>query len=126
MYGNILLLFAAAVLVFMGIVHSYLGERFVFRRLFKLEKLPLLRNDRRYTENVLRYAWHLTSVAWWAFAACLVILWIIPGDPRLAIGKCVAVYCLIGGTTIVATAGVRHPAWTLFLLAGVLTWLGSS
>jgi hypothetical protein len=126
MYGNILLLFAASVLVIMGVVHSYLGERFVFRRLFRLENLPLLRNDRRYTENVLRYAWHLTSVTWWAFAACLVILWAMANNPGPTIAKCAALLCFISGATIVATAGVRHPAWSLFLLAGVLAWLGSS
>ena len=66
MSRNDLLLIAAVIVAAIGLIHSYLGERLVFPRLFALPDLPLLRRDRAYTENVLRYAWHVTSLAWWA------------------------------------------------------------
>lgn len=55
MNTTFLLVSAAAVLGFIGCAHSYLGERFVFGRLFALHGLPRLHNDRQYTERVLRW-----------------------------------------------------------------------
>ena len=75
MSRNDLLLVAAVIVAVAGFVHSYLGERLVFPRLFALADLPLLRRDRIYTENVLRYAWHVTSLAWWAVGAILIAFW---------------------------------------------------
>jgi hypothetical protein len=66
---HLMLLLAAALLGFIGVAHSYLGERFVFRPLFALADLPLLRKDRAFTENVLRYACYLLSITFWDFAA---------------------------------------------------------
>ncbi|MDZ4860978.1 MAG: hypothetical protein SGI88_18540 [Candidatus Hydrogenedentes bacterium] len=118
-FANTLMLAAAAILVFCGCAHSYLGERFLFRRLFALPDLPLFHHDRRYTESVLRFAWHLTSLAWWGFAAILLSLAI--GAPTLrVVGGIIGITILLTGTIIVATAGKRHPAWWLFLLAGGL------
>src|SRR5713226_7960315 len=45
-----LLLFAAILVSVIGAMHSFLGERYVFGRLFALPDLPLLRRDRRYAE----------------------------------------------------------------------------
>ena len=112
-----LLLFAAIVLSAIGAMHSFLGERYVFRRLFALPDLPLLRRDRRYTERILRFAWHLTSLAWWGFAALLVVLALAPEARSLLTGV-IAATLLLSGALILATAGTRHPAWLLFLLAG--------
>lgn len=115
---NVLLIIAAVVLAFIGAAHTYLGERSVLPRLLALENLPLLLKDRAYTQNVLRYAWHLTSVAWAAFAAILF---------ALAFGRMTLMIPILSGTffvhglTILATAGIRHPAWFFFLLAGALT-----
>jgi hypothetical protein len=120
----VLLTTAAALLVVIGLVHSYLGERFVFRRLFRLSDLPLLRNDRTYTERVLRYAWHLTSVAWWGFAALSLSLAFFPRDIRL-LSLILGGASAVSGVLILATAGLRHPAWALFLVAGALTCFAS-
>ena len=112
-----LLVFAAILVGVIGAMHSFLGERYVFRRLFALPDLPLLRKDRRYTERILRFAWHLTSVAWWGFGALLVVHALVPDPAPVLIGV-IAVTLLASGAVILATAGTRHPAWLLFLLAG--------
>jgi hypothetical protein len=118
------LILAAIVLFLTGAIHSYLGERVVFGRLFALPDLPLLRNDRTFTENVLRYAWHLTSLAWWGFAALLLVLAAGSPSPR-TIGTFMAAMCLLSGLVIVFTAGRRHPAWPLFFLASAAIWYGT-
>ena len=124
MNTHYLLLVAAAVLAFIGAIHSYLGERFVLGPLFALPNLPKLRGSRDYMENVLRFAWHLTSVAWWGAAGTLVVLWC--GQDVAAIGAVLAVTFAIHGVVIVtARGGTRHPAWPLFLLAAAAIWLGT-
>jgi hypothetical protein len=112
-----LLLCSAAVLIFIGCAHSYLGERVVFSRLFALPNLPLLHNDRHYTEQMLRFAWHLTSLAWWGLAAVVAALAGASATPRM-IGMLIGATVILSGVVIVATAGKRHPAWWLFLVSG--------
>ena len=63
---------AAGLLAFIGIVHSVLGERLLLRPLFAHPDWSLPRMPREPAERVLRFAWHLTTIAWWAIAAALV------------------------------------------------------
>ncbi len=120
-----LLLCSAAILVFIGCAHSYLGERVVFNRLFALPDLPLLHGDRRYTEQVLRFAWHLTSLAWWGFAAIVAVLAGTAVTTRL-VGMLIGATVILSGAVIVATAGRRHPAWWMFLVSGAGILAGST
>jgi hypothetical protein len=120
MNKTILLLLAAVILISIGIAHSYLGERYVFGRLFALRDLPLLHHGRRYTEMVIRFAWHLTSVAWWGFAAVIIALSNGLYSAHV-VGGIVGCTLLLTGTIIIVTAGIRHPAWWAFLVAGALT-----
>ena len=85
-----LLLVAAGALALLGIIHSYLGERFVLSRILALPDLPKLRGSREYMQSLLRWAWHLTSVAWWGTAATLVALW--AGRGPAAFGAVLAIH----------------------------------
>ena len=115
------MLVLAAILVFIiGAVHSYLGERHIFKRLLILDNLPLLRHDRKYTENVIRYAWHLTSIAWWGLACVIVSLSGTQANPAV-IGLVAGGTLVLTGLVIIVTAGKRHPAWWLFIVSGSLT-----
>jgi len=125
MWADMLLWLAALMLAICGVAHSYLGEKYVLGRLLALPNLPLLRHDVGYTRAVYRFAWHLTSVAWWAFAAILIILALHPADALRAIAIVLALTCLIHFLVIVFTAGTRHPAWSLFLIAAVATFLAT-
>jgi hypothetical protein len=123
---TLLLVVAAAIVSFIGVMHSILGERYVLRRLFKLPDLPLLRKDPLYTRNVLRCACHASGVAWWGLAALLAALAFVPdGGARVTAGI-VSITLLASGSLVLATAGLRHPAWALFLVAGVATWIASA
>ncbi|MBI3885267.1 MAG: hypothetical protein HY302_06005 [Opitutae bacterium] len=117
-----LLLVAAFALAVVGIMHSYLGERRVLRPLLALPDLPKLGGSRAYMAAVLRWAWHLTSVAWWGTAATLVVIW--AGGGTAAVGVVLAAtFALHAG--IILLAGPRHPALPLFLLTTAALWLGS-
>ena len=68
---------AALVLaVLLAAAHSYLGERYILIRLFRREDLPkLFGGGTEFTTRTLRFAWHLTSVAWIAFLAIAALAW---------------------------------------------------
>ncbi|MDQ3287150.1 MAG: hypothetical protein M3Q42_02605 [Pseudomonadota bacterium] len=52
--------------------HSLLGEKYILVPLFRRDDLPRLFGDSRFTTRTLRFAWHITTVAWFGFAALLV------------------------------------------------------
>lgn len=115
------MLWLAAILMFAaGIAHSYLGERGFLPRLLALPNLPLLRrDDRGFTERVLRAVWHIASLYWWCAAAILAIIAAQPANPLRAIGLVLAGTILLTGLACI-WCGWRHPAIAVFLAAGAL------
>lgn len=92
---------AALLAVGISVAHSYLGERYILIRLFRRADLPKLFGSDWFTKMTLRFAWHLTSVAWIGLAATLFV------EPRVAVSVTFAVSCV---TALVASRG-RHYAW---------------
>ena len=78
-----LLYFAAMALLVLAIAHSYLGERYILIRLFKRDNLPKLFGNDSFTKRTLRFAWHLTSIAWLGLAGILVVLIQPTIEPKL-------------------------------------------
>lgn len=116
------LVLAATGLCAVGIAHSYLGERYLLMRLFRRDDLPRLRGSELFTKRTLRFAWHVTTVAWWGAAAALLALG--AGSPRLAVQALSATFLVTAIVTLVASRG-RHLAWPVFLLIGIAAWLGA-
>ncbi len=114
-----LLATAAGLLILLGVAHSYLGERYILIRLFRRPDLPRLD---AFTRQTLRFAWHLTSVAWWGFAALLLTL---PFSNERTRASGHAVTITFGVSSVVALVGSRgrHPSWVVFLVVAGLTWL---
>lgn len=123
--GNLI---GAAVLIFaIGVAHSYLGERHILVRLFRRPDLPHLFGSDTFTRHTLRFAWHLTTVAWWGIAALLFIS-ARPGTGVLTLSQVGAVITATAvASAIVAFVGARgrHLAWLGFLVIALLTWLGT-
>ena len=123
MNAHPLLLVAAAVLSLIGVMHSYLGERYVLRPVLALPDLPKLGGSRAYMESIVRWAWHLTSVAWWG-TAMMLALWGSGRGPR-AMGVVLAGTFAIHGLIILGKTSSRHPAWPLFFLTAAAIWFGT-
>ncbi len=115
-----MLIGAAALAIFIGIVHSYLGERYILVRLFKRNNLPKLFGSDWFTKRVLRFAWHLTTIAWWGFAA---ILYIISGSNEnieKQILIIIAVVFLASGLLSATFTKGKHISWVVFwLISGI-------
>ena len=116
------LLNAAAALIFLvGLAHSYLGERFILVRLFKRPDLPHLFGSAEFTTRTLRFAWHLTTLAWWGFA--LLLLMIRDGEitTREVAGVVVDLAALSGVVALIWSRG-KHLAWLAFFIVAALVY----
>lgn len=123
---QVLLMTGAALAFGTGIAHSYLGERYILIRLFRRADLPQLFGSDWFTRRTLRFAWHLTSVAWWGFGALMIVI----ADPsrtpsRGSLSAVVAATFLVtSAITLFASRG-RHLAWPVFLAVALAAWFGS-
>ncbi len=112
------LLYSAAFFAFaIGIVHSVLGERYILIRLFRRNNLPKLFGGTEFTILTLRFAWHITTIAWWGFAAILILL----AERSISfhnISMIVAVTFLVTGIIALAASKGRHYSWMVFLFIG--------
>jgi hypothetical protein len=64
-----MLLLAVLLIVVLGLAHSVLGERYILIRLFRRTDLPKIFGSTDFTVRTLRFAWHITTVAWFGLAA---------------------------------------------------------
>jgi len=108
------LLFVAALLAFgVGIAHSLLGEKYLLMRLFRRPDLPSLFGGTRFTMRTLRFAWHITTVAWCGYGA---MLWVASRD-RLSQDNALtvlAITMLVTALLILIASRGRHLAWPVF------------
>lgn len=112
-----LLHIAAFLAIAVGIAHSYLGERYILARLFRRNDLPKLFGSTEFTARTLRFAWHITTVAWWGFAAILFLLaQQAVSFQRLSL--VVAITFLLTAAITAAISRGRHLAWPVFLFIG--------
>ncbi len=111
-----MLIFASLLLVLIALVHSVLGERFILRPLFKRDNLPRLFGNDSFTKGTLRFAWHITSLAWLGFATLLLML----PDSRPLLLTSTVVFFSSGLFAACYTKG-KHLSWLVFFLIAALT-----
>ncbi len=116
-----ILLYTAAILTFIiGFTHSVLGERYILTRLFKRDNLPKLFGSTTFTTQTLRFAWHITTIAWWGFAVILILL----AENQFSfrnISMVIAFTFLISGIISLVASKGKHYSWLVFLLIGGLS-----
>lgn len=113
---------AAFLAAALGVAHSVLGEKYILVRLFRRDNLPKLFGGTTFTTGTLRFTWHITTVAWFGFAARLFHAG--RGDLNTA-----GVLKIVGATLIASgflplfiTRG-RHLSWlVLFCIGGIALW----
>lgn len=115
----IALYIAAALTVIVSAAHSYLGEKYILMRLFKRSDLPKIFGSADFTIRTLRFAWHLTSLAWLGFAVVFVLLANPAVRPQIL---CIAIGVIFLAHGALALGGSRgkHLSWVLFFAIGIL------
>jgi hypothetical protein len=109
-----MLLVGSVLLIFIGFVHSYLGEKYILIRLFKRENLPKLLGSDWFTKRVLRFAWHLTTLAWWGFAVILYFLSQPSDNVRSEILITITVVFALSGVVSLLFSRGKHLSWLFF------------
>ena len=114
---NSLLVLAAFLAVAIGLAHSWLGEQYIIVRLFRRSDLPKLFGSDEFTRQTIRFAWHLTTIAWWGFAAVLMVLSGSIAGINVDRGLLLAIaftFLASAALALVLTRG-RHLSWVVFL-----------
>ena len=117
-----MLLIASLLIFITGCAHSYLGERYIIMRLLKRDGLPKLFGGTEFTAGTLRFAWHITTVAWWAFALLLALA------SQNALSSTLVLQVIAGASVISAALPLfftrgKHLSWLVFLLVAALVFL---
>lgn len=119
-----MLIVAAVLIILIGLVHSYLGERYILIRLFRQPLPPLFGND-SFTKQTLRFVWHITTVSWWGFAAILIGLqygYASRSQLLLIVGTTFG----IGAFFPLLATRSRHLSWLVFAAIAVLCFAAAS
>jgi len=119
-----MLLIGTILLLIIGLIHSYLGEKYLLIRLFRRDDLPKLLGSDWFTKRVLRFAWHLTTLAWWGFSAILYVL----SNPNLNVKNEIliiitVVFTLSGIVSLLFTRG-KHLSWLFFFTIAAISYYG--
>lgn len=121
---RISLLIAAGLATLLAGAHSYLGERYILIRLFRRDNLPKLLGDVEFTKQTLRFAWHITSIAWLGLASLLIVLaWSPSGAERTQTRLIAAVFGVSGLAALLGSRG-RHLSWVVFFAIAAFVWFG--
>ena len=112
---------AALLTALLGIAHSWLGERYVISRLLRRQDLPKLFGSDLFTRRTIRFAWHLTSIAWFGFAVLLFTLGTTYSgfSAETARGILFRTFALSALVAFVGSRG-RHLAWIVMLAIALL------
>lgn len=123
---NLYLLTGAIVAFAVGALHSWLGERYIIIRLLRREDLPRLFGSDLFTRRTIRFAWHLTTIAWWGLGAQLLWLSKLPAldPPSRTVVVVIGWTFLVSGLVSLIWSRGRHLSWVLFLAISVAAWLG--
>ena len=118
------LMIGSLLMATLAVLHSYIGETRLLQKLLAKPDLPLLQGSIHYTRTVLRWAWHLTSIAWLGFVAIFFALIQVPSVARQSLGVILTATLGLSAFIAFAASGGRHLAWVFFLAASICMWFG--
>ena len=124
---------AAAVICFLlGLVHSVLGEKLIFRRwrqAHRHQQIPIISTNLLHESRIgiVWASWHLVSIFGWAIGAVLLYLsWTAPAQVLINfIAHTVTIASLAGAICVFIGTRAKHPGWVGLLAIAVCAWLGS-
>lgn len=122
---NFYFIIAAFLTLAVSLAHSWLGERYILMRLFRRQNIPHLYGSDLFTKRTLRFAWHITSVAWCGIAALLLAFALLPPEASvLILLKIISATFLASSVLVLTGSRGRHLAWVVFLVIAGLVWIG--
>ena len=118
---NTLLIISSSLAFLIGVAHSVLGEKYILQHVFRLSDLPQLLGSDWFTKRTLRFAWHLTTIAWWGFAGIL-LSFSTTFSIRVSELAIISAVFLISSILSGMFSRGKHPAWIVFLIIAICTF----
>ncbi|HYK01482.1 MAG TPA: hypothetical protein VE974_06980 [Thermoanaerobaculia bacterium] len=115
---------AAVLTAVVGVVHSYLGERYILMRLFRRGNLPDLFRKHEFTKRTLRLAWHVTTLLAFGFTAVLLVLATHPREEIRTLARIIAATFALSGLLSLIVVKGKHLSWLAFFVIAALVWAG--
>jgi len=118
------LLIAGALIALIGMAHSVLGERYILMRLFRRSDIPHLFGGPEFTKRTLRFTWHITTVAWFGFAAIVVLAasnQLSASSVLYVVGATFAVSAILAAVC----SQLQHLSWVVFAAIAALVSLSA-
>jgi hypothetical protein len=124
---NILVLITVFLIIGIALAHSWLGEKYIITRLLRRDDLPKLFGSDTFTKQTIRYAWHLTTIAWLGFASLLIFLTGFFQSISTAQGILFSIIITFIVSSILSLIFTRsrHLSWIIFLIIVVLCFLAA-
>lgn len=113
-----MLILAAILTIAIGVIHSVLGERYILMRLFR-QPLPRLFGSDEFTRKTLRFAWHITTLAWFGFAALMVLVHVGASATATMLMAIAATFAVTALVALLASRG-KHLSWIVFAVIAAL------
>ena len=117
---NTILIISSSLAFLIGVAHSVLGEKFILKRLLYLSDLPQLLGSDWFTKRTLRFAWHLTTIAWWGYAGILLSFSTSISVRTIVLMIISAVFLLSSMLSGMFSRG-KHLSWIIFLIIAICT-----
>ncbi len=120
---EIALIVAALGAVGIGLAHSILGEKGIVKPVVRRMNWEGVPPDADFLNRTVRFAWHITTLAWIGLAIILLApLMGLGGEPAFAALTIAVTFLVTGIVTLIASKG-RHLAWIVFLgIAAGAAW----
>jgi hypothetical protein len=122
---NAYFLFAGVLAFVVGLVHSVLGERWVFKRMRAAGVVPTQGGTalREPHVRILWASWHVVTLIGWCLAALLVWLALQPAASGRYqfVSVAIAVAMLASSLLVFLATKGKHPGWAGLLGVAVLT-----
>ena len=119
---------AGTLAFFVGLVHSILGEKLIFRRMRTGSIIPT-NGGKVIGEGHVRIiwaSWHIVTLFGWLIAAALI--WLARSPERLqnngVVLSAIASTMLVSALLVLIATKARHPGWAGLLGVAALVWLG--
>ncbi len=127
---NVYLLVAAAVLFFVGIMHTVLAEwggaRRLVRRITQSEIFDSSDTQDLLARQIVRLAWHLTSLSWCGIASALAFMSFSElTESRVIVVRIFGLTFLLHSVLSLVLARGKHPSWYLFLIVSAFCFLAT-
>jgi len=117
---------AGSLCFLIGFIHSYFGEKYIIIRLLRRDNIPHLFGDSYFTKQTIRFAWHITTIAWWGFAYLLYSLSMPETNMRLETAFTISVVFFISGLIAFIFSKGKHLSWLVFWLISGLTYFSTT